>query len=357
MKALKNLQIWQVGRLKLKTVFLAVLSFSLVGLQILAFTPSASATSLSINVAPKWTNFNSTWQFYVYQGASGANWIGSGNSASPDSAYKNMRKVRFTLPNGIILGLGDYVTADLMLRQNVSNNSLDLSVGPMTSDTSGIRLISADVAQSSNTQTVVHFVFYVEQTIRVTNNTTYVTVGSTRGNDANIIWWFDTVSSSSDIQAIGGISNYYTTKGDTDYSGSLSNINSGITNLNSKLNQTNNKIDSIQNSLNQAKTDTQNAQNQADSSGGTATSDSQTATTSLLNTITGAVNAISSVSPTNCQLNGDMGHLNIGQMDLCNNPVPTFITVIGSLLLILAIVPLAIHLFNLFISITRSFQQ
>lgn len=330
---------------------------SVLFLTLFSLTPNVSATNLSIDVAPKWTNFSSTWQFYVYQGASGTNWIGSGNSASPDAAYKNMRKVRFSLPNGIILGRGDYVTTDLMLRQNVANNSLDLSVGPMKSDTSGITLISAEVAQSSNTQTVVHFTFYVETTITVSNTSTYVTVGSTRGNDANIIWWFDTVSSASDIQAIGGISNYYSSKTSTDYSGSLGNINTGITNLNNKLNQTNNKIDSIQNSLNQAKQDTQSAQNQADSSGDTATSDSETATTSLLNTITGAVTAISSVSPTNCKLNGNMGHLNTGEMDLCNNPVPTFITVIGSLLLILAIVPLAIHLFNLFISITRSFQQ
>lgn len=347
-----------LARLIKRTVGLAKIgSVSVLFLTLLAFSPNASATSLSINVVPKWTNFNSTWQCYVYQGAYGLNWIGSTNSCTPDASTRNMRKVRFSLPNGIILGLGDYITADLILRQNVSNNSLDLSIGPMSSDTSGIRLISAEVAQSTNVQSVVHFVFYVEQTIKVTNTSTYVTVGSARGNDANIIWWFDDATISSDMQAVGGGTNYYTTKGDTDYSGSLSNINSGITNLNSKLNQTNNKIDSIQNSLNQAKTDTQNAQNQADSSGDTATNDSETATTSLLNTITGAVTAISSVSPSNCQLNGNMGHINLGNMDLCDNPVPSFITIIGSLLMVVMIVPLAIHLFNLFISITRSFQQ
>lgn len=340
---------------KKATVGLAKIGSVSVAFLCLLTTP-VHADVLSVNVAPKWTNYPATWQFYVYQGASGTNWIGSTNSASPDPATKNMRKFRFNLPNGIVLGLGDYITADLYLRQNVSNNSLDLSVGPMKSDTSHITLLSAETSQSSNSQTLMHLTFYVEDTIRVTNTTTYVTVGSSRTNDSNIIWWFDTVTNNADLQAVGGVVNFYTTKSGTDYTGSLNNINTGITNLNSKLNQTNNKIDSIQNSLDEAKSDTQDAQADAEDTGDDATTDSQTATTNLLGVITQAVTAISSVSPSNCNLNGNMGNLNLGNMNMCDNPVPTFITVIGSLLLILAIVPLAIHLFNLFISITRSFQ-
>lgn len=129
----------------------------------------------------------------------------------------------------------------------------------MSSDTSGVRLISAEVAESSNIQTIVHFTFYVEQTIKVTNNTTYVTVGSSRANDANIIWWFDTVNNSADLQAIGGGTNYYTTIGETDYSGKLNEISSGITNLNSKLNASNTKLDNINNSVQALK----NSQDQA----------------------------------------------------------------------------------------------
>lgn len=244
---------------KLLSVFVALIAPVLL-VAFLPFNP-VHADILSVNVKPKWTNFNSTWQCYVYQGAYGTNWIGSTNSCTPDAAYKNIRKVRFSLPNGIILGLGDYITADLILRQNVNNNSLDLSVGPMSSDTSGIRLISAEVAESSNIQTVVHFTFYVEQTISVSNSSTYVTVGSARGNDANIIWWFDDASISSDMQAIGGGTNYYTTVSNTDYSGKLNEISSGITNLNSKLNASNTKLDNINNSV-QALKDSQDQANQ-----------------------------------------------------------------------------------------------
>lgn len=102
---------------------------------------------------------------------------------------------------------------------------------------------------------------------------------------------------------------------------------------------------------------TQDAVDQSEAAGGSSSQDAQTGTTGLLNAITGAVNVISSASPTNCKINGNMGNLDIGQLDLCANPAPTFIQTIGSLILILMCVPLAISLFNRFIAIFRSFQS
>lgn len=102
---------------------------------------------------------------------------------------------------------------------------------------------------------------------------------------------------------------------------------------------------------------TQDAVDQSEAAGGSSSSDAQTGTTGLLNAITGAVNVISSARPTNCKINGNMGNLDIGQLDLCANPAPAFIQTIGSLILILMCVPLAISLFNRFISIFRSFQS
>lgn len=334
----------------LKYIFIC---FSLVFLM----SHNTYADVLSVNVRPKWTNFNSTWQFYVYQGASGTNWIGSSNSASPDAAYKNMRKVRFSLPNGIILGLGDYITADLILRQNVSNNSLDLSVGPMSSDTSGIRLISAEVAESSNIQTVVHFTFYVEQTISVTNSSTYVTVGSSRGSDANIIWWFDTVNNNADLQAIGGGSNYYTTVSNTDYSGKLNDISSGITNLNSKLNSSNTKLDNINNSINQLKnkeeTSTTNIENQSSSDIGN--SEDQK-TQSLLGVFASFVGAVTAISPSNCNVDFDLGHIDFGEQNLCSSPVPTAFQVISSIIVLAFTVPFVVHIVRRILGLIREMQ-
>ena len=102
---------------------------------------------------------------------------------------------------------------------------------------------------------------------------------------------------------------------------------------------------------------TQGAVDDSEAAGGSSSSDAQTGTTGLLNAITGAVSVISSASPTNCKINGNMGNLDIGQLDLCANPAPTFIQTIGSLILILMCVPLAISLFNRFIAIFRSFQS
>lgn len=102
---------------------------------------------------------------------------------------------------------------------------------------------------------------------------------------------------------------------------------------------------------------TQEAVDDSEAAGGSSSQDAQTGTTGLLNAITGAVSVISSASPTNCKINGNMGNLDIGQLDLCANPAPTFIQTIGSLILILMCVPLAISLFNRFIAIFRSFQS
>ena len=115
------------------------------------------------------------------------------------------------------------------------------------------------------------------------------------------------------------------------------------------------RIESQENKEVQEKTE--EAVNDSQAAGGSSSQDAQTGTTGLLNAITGAVSVISSASPTNCKINGNMGNLDMGQLDLCANPAPAFIQTIGSLILILMCVPLAISLFNRFIAIFRSFQS
>lgn len=95
---------------------------------------------------------------------------------------------------------------------------------------------------------------------------------------------------------------------------------------------------------------------ESQSEGASSQSDAQTGTASLISTIGSAVSAITTASPTNCLLNGNMGNFDMGQIDLCANPVPTFVQIIGSLILILITVPLCIVMFNRFIGLFRSFQ-
>lgn len=83
----------------------------------------------------------------------------------------------------------------------------------------------------------------------------------------------------------------------------------------------------------------------------------ENATSSLLSVIGQFVGAVTTASPSNCRINADMGNFDMGTIDLCANPVPTFIQIISSLILIAICVPFAIIMFNRFINLFRSFQQ
>ena len=103
-------------------------------------------------------------------------------------------------------------------------------------------------------------------------------------------------------------------------------------------------------------TATQDAADNASSSGSSSAADAETATSSLISVIGGFVNVLTTATPTNCKINANLNHINMGELDLCANPVPSYIQIIGSIILICAVIPLAIVLFNRFIGLFRSFQ-
>lgn len=92
-------------------------------------------------------------------------------------------------------------------------------------------------------------------------------------------------------------------------------------------------------------------------SGSSSQNDATSATSSLISVITSGIGAITSASASNCVINADMGNLDMGSIDLCANPVPTFMQVIGSIIAALVVLPLVIVLFNRFIAIIGSFQR
>lgn len=96
-------------------------------------------------------------------------------------------------------------------------------------------------------------------------------------------------------------------------------------------------------------------QNEQDSS--SSGSDAENASQSLISAIGGFVSSITSASPSNCNIDGDMGKFDLGNIDLCANPVPTYIQVISSFILIGLCIPFAIIMFNRFIALFRSFQS
>lgn len=100
---------------------------------------------------------------------------------------------------------------------------------------------------------------------------------------------------------------------------------------------------------------------QADANEDTINDDSsaaQSTATSLLSVVGQFIGALTSAQPTSCVLNGNLiPHLPLGQLDLCQNNPPAVITIIGSLILIAVVVPLAFHAVKRMLALIGSFQN
>lgn len=138
------------------------------------------------------------------------------------------------------------------------------------------------------------------------------------------------------------------------YSNNLNAINNNINSVNNNLNQVNNSINNINSDVENA---TQDAADAAGDSGDQSAADAENATAGLISVIGGFVNAITSASPSDCKINGKINNsFNMGELDLCSMPVPPFVQIISSLILIAICIPFAIIMFNRFIGLFRSFQ-
>lgn len=102
-------------------------------------------------------------------------------------------------------------------------------------------------------------------------------------------------------------------------------------------------------------------ENQADENEQTANDNSSAAqgtATSLLSVVGQFIGVLTSAQPTNCNLNGNLvPHLPLGQLNLCQNSPPAAITILGSLLLIAFVVPLAYHTVKRMLALIGSFQS
>lgn len=149
--------------------------------------------------------------------------------------------------------------------------------------------------------------------------------------------------------------------GQIDNTQQINNIANNLGLVNSNLNDISNKLDNVSNSVDNikddVKQDTQDAADAAADSGDLSAADAENATAGLISVIGGFVNAITSATPTNCKINGKINNsFNMGELDLCSMPVPPFVQIISSLILIAICIPFAIVMFNRFIGLFRSFQ-
>lgn len=311
------------------------------------------AIDLNIPVTTLWANFPAQWYYLSntygagISGTSCVSGYGCWNVGSPNNSWTsilntdNIRQFRFSLPDGLILKPGDFIETELFIRNNDANNALDFRLGPMNSRGSRASLLQMETVRSTNNQSQVRFLFVVEGNSDWLSNGRVIFVGSSRCADCNIMW-----ASEPDTEVTGGIVNIYRRSTDVNYSQDLRDLKNGVTNLGNKIDNLNKDVED------KTEQESQNAQNQGDNSSQSATN----ATTGLINAIGGFVGAITTASPSNCIINGNMGNFNMGNIDLCANPVPSFVQIISSLILIVICIPFAIIMFNRFIGLFRSFQ-
>lgn len=95
---------------------------------------------------------------------------------------------------------------------------------------------------------------------------------------------------------------------------------------------------------------------QTDSDAESSASDAESTGTTLLGAFTSFVNALTNASPSNCNLDMDLGNLDLGVVNLCQLSLPQPLPTIASIMLILFCVPLSISTARKVISLFRSFQ-
>lgn len=105
----------------------------------------------------------------------------------------------------------------------------------------------------------------------------------------------------------------------------------------------------------QDRQDVEDAQDSASDNGQDSANDASEAGTSLLEAFIGFVGAITSASPSNCKIDGDIGRIDLGELYFCAMPAPSWINIVGTLILVSLIVPLSLHLANTMINLFRSF--
>lgn len=98
------------------------------------------------------------------------------------------------------------------------------------------------------------------------------------------------------------------------------------------------------------------AQEDADTAGSDSSAEADTQGQSLLQAFISFVGAITNASPSNCNINGNMGRMNLGTINLCAISPPPAFQVISSIVVIGFCVPLSMAAASKMVSLFRSFQ-
>lgn len=115
--------------------------------------------------------------------------------------------------------------------------------------------------------------------------------------------------------------------------------------------------DAIREQEEKEKSETNAQVNAGDSAANSSSSDASASGTTLLAAAQSFVGALTSASPSNCNLDMDLGNLDLGNANLCSISPPPAFQVISSIVLIGFCVPLSIATAKKMVSLFRSFQN
>ncbi|MBQ3445818.1 hypothetical protein IJG29_03815 [Candidatus Saccharibacteria bacterium] len=130
--------------------------------------------------------------------------------------------------------------------------------------------------------------------------------------------------------------------------------------LSQQIAQQETMIQQNQTIIDQNNQDRSNMENTSDSASDSADSSAASVTnasSSLLVIIGNFINVVLHPPQSDCNISGDMGHMDLGQINLCQLSLPPAFAVIGSILLIGLLIPFVISLINTFLELMKGATQ
>lgn len=327
-------------------------------LAILLMSHNVSAVQMAPNVHPIWTNATPDCTFYTPDGSTFYNDLFNGTTNFLSVSY-----ISCGVPAGL-QSKNTYAVYSFVLDNIPNNDSLDAGFRAVkarhgSGGNGGWGVIGYNLESMSSNGVKIDIYLYGENT-----NTTSGTVIFYNSYNSSELLYFQpkerlTTSGASYWQVDTTDFEYNYTDVLNQINSKLGNVNSGITNIRDGVNSINEKLDDLSqdtaDAINNGQADA--TQGASDNSSTSANNNSTDQTTSNLLGVFGSfVTAITSISPTNCNVDFDLGHIDFGVQNLCSQPVPQAFTVVTSIIVVCFTIPFVVHLIRRILSLIREMQ-
>ena len=335
----------------LRYIFIPVLA-------ILLMSHNVSAVEMSPNVHPIWTNATPDCTFYTPDGSTFYNDLFNGTTNFLSVSY-----ISCGVPAGL-QSKNTYAVYSFVLDNIPNNDSLDAGFRAVkarhgSGGNGGWGVVGYNLQSLSSNGVKIDIYLYGEN-----NNTSAGTVIFYNSYNSSELLYFQpkerlTTSGASYWQVDTTDFEYNYTDVLNQINSKLGNVNTGITNIRDGVNSINEKLDDLSqdtaDAINNGQADA--TQGASDNSSTAADNNSTDQTTSNLLGVFGSfVTAITSISPSNCNVDFDLGHIDFGVQNLCSQPVPQAFTVVTSIIVVCFTIPFVVHLIRRILSLIREMQ-